>query len=1092
MKQILVLLTALLLAPLALPTSTTAQESRAQPWKRPYTGADANGAHVLGLWHFDAEDVTKDAGPRGLTGRLAGAHPVEPGKFGGGIESFAGWPVEDKQHAFVVSHHPSLSPAGAFTAEMWVNAKPELATAGLAYLLDKKYASHHDYQWMLSAPDRSGARRMMVNLGFGSNSESFATDPLQFTPGEWQHVAIVYDGAGTVRFYRNGSTVGTVSRPERRGIASGSNNLSIGDRLGSHYGGFPGFIDEVRICNRALEFSPAALELSIERTAWIRHEPSPMVRITVKNLQAEPLTDATLSLSGLSLAGQGSTAEVIELPRIDVGATHVAEKAFDTTLRPDEYELRARLKLPGDVPIEREDTLQIRLMPRPLPYRMPVVMWGIGGPAEFARELPRLKELGFNLCLGFGANLDAVWKAGQPVVADPTTDANARAIRQMLDEALANNFGIAGQLQPGYFLKRRPELARVDRQGQPYARHDCNASLPGLIEFSENVGSSVAQAYGDHPAFVAALVNSEVRDDSQVSFSDHDREAYRRHSGQEIPDEVEVKSGVLWRSLANFPANRVVPDDHPLLQYYRWFWTVGDGWNGLHTALHRGLKSTGRDDIWTWYDPTIRVPSVAGSGGEVDVLSQWTYTEPSALRVGYFCDEVFAMAAAGSRSQRVMKMTQLFWYRTTSAPKSTGTNYVASPFDDHDPDAAYISIAPMHLRGAFWSKVSRPVSGLMYHGWSSLVPTDNTHAYKYTQPDLQTEFRRLHHDVLEPLGPTLLQVPDRPGDVAYLNSFTSQMFARRGSYGYSHDEAFLTLLHAQLQPEVIFEETLLKQGLDRFKLLVLVDCDVLTASVAARISEFQKRGGVIIGDPNLAPAIKPDIVLPRFTRTKKTAEDKATILANAARLRQTLDARYQRYAECSNPEIVTRVRTTGDSDYVFVVNDHREFGTYVGQHGLVMEHGLPSQGALSIQRPDSHVYDLLANREVETVSRGSVTTWPVELGPCDGGVYLVTPRPISQLQMATPDSATRGQRCDVTITVADTTSTPVPAVIPLRVDILDPNGRLAEFSGHYGAALGVLKLQLDIASNDTPGVWQIRSRELASGKTATQYFRVLP
>ena len=236
------------------------------------------------------------------------------------------------------------------------------------------------------------------------------------------------------------------------------------------------------------------------------------------------------------------------------------------------------------------------------------------------------------------------------------------------------------------------------------------------------------------------------------------------------------------------------------LQFYRWFWTVGDGWNGLHSALHRGLKSTGRDDLWTWYDPAIRVPSIAGSGGEVDVLSQWTYTEPSPLRVGYFCDEVFAMAAASSRPQRVMKMTQLFWYRSTSAPKSTGTNHIASPFDDHDPDAAYISIAPMHLRGAFWSKVSRPVSGLMYHGWSSLVPTDNTHAYKYTQPDLQTEFRRLHREVLEPLGPTLLQVPDRQSDVAYLNSFTSQMFALRGSYGYSHDEAYLTLLHAQLQP----------------------------------------------------------------------------------------------------------------------------------------------------------------------------------------------------------------------------------------------------------------------------------------------------
>ena len=76
------------------------------------------------------------------------------------------------------------------------------------------------------------------------------------------------------------------------------------------------------------------------------------------------------------------------------------------------------------------------------------------------------------------------------------------------------------------------------------------------------------------------------------------------------------------------------------------------------------------------------------------------------------------------------------------------------------------------------------------------------------------------------------------------------------------------------------------------------------------------------------------------------------------------------------------------------------------------------------------------------------------------------------------------------ITVADSAGEPVPAVIPLRVDITDPNGRPAEYSGEYGATRGALKLQLDVATNDTPGVWQIRIRELASGWIASRYVRV--
>ncbi|MCO6457225.1 MAG: hypothetical protein J5I93_18160 [Pirellulaceae bacterium] len=1069
----------------AASAAAAAEAPLAEPWRAVYAGPDSSGRHVLGHWRFEPGAETKDSGPAGLAGKLVGAVPAAEGKFGGALESFPGWPIEDKQHALVVPHHPSLSPSGAFTVEMWVRAKPDLARTGAVYLLDKKYASLHDYQWMLGSPLASGLRPLQVNLGFGEDVESYLSDPIPLATDAWQHLAFSYDGAGTVRFFRDGSSVGKITRPARRGIAAGTHGVSIGDRLGSNYGGFPGFVDEVRICRGALEFNPASVQILAQRSAWVRGESAPALAVTVRNLQSETLRDAKLTVSGA-----GQPAQSIDIPSLESGATHEVSLSLDTSLRPDSYDLQARLHVPSDPPATCEDTLALTLVPRPLPHRMPVLMWGIGGPEAFRQELPRLKHLGFTHCLGLSADYDSIWKAEQPVPAG--SPAMIEATSRMLDLALVHDMRIAASLYAGYYLKKRPELSRVGRDGKPYARQDCNAALPGLAEFCERVGTSVARTYGGHPAFAAALINSEVRDDSQLSFSDFDRQAYRQFSGQDIPEQVQIKNGVLWSQLPGFPANRVIPDDHPILQYYRWFWTVGDGWNQLHTSLHEGLKSTGRDDIWTWYDPAIRVPSIGGSGGAVDVLGQWTYTEPSPLRVGYFCDELLAMAAASPRDQRVMKMTQLFWYRSTSAPIQSGQRHIASPFDDHDPDAAYISIAPMHLRGAFWSKLSRPISGLMYHGWSSLVPTDGSHAYKYTQPDLQTEFRRLHREVLEPLGPTLLQVPDRPSDVAYLNSFTSQMFARRGSYGYSHDEAYLTLLHAQLQPEVIFEQTLLAQGLDRYKLLVLVDCDVLTEPVAAAIQAFQRRGGIVVGDPNLAPAIQPDIVLPRFTRTRKTAEDKATILANAAGLRSALDARYERYAECTDPEIVTRVRSAGDSDYVFVVNDRREFGSYVGQHGLVMEQGLPGEGRLSVRRPAGWVYDLRSGREVSAQAAGGALAWPVQLGPCDGNLFLVTPQPIERVVIDAPATAARGSRVQVTVRITDASGRQVPALIPLELTVTDPHGRPAERTGWYGAAQGQLAIELELASNDVPGVWEVLAREAAAGTATRHYLRVLP
>jgi hypothetical protein len=1051
-----------------------------ETWQTGYTGKDASGPQVLGYWRFDHGAELADSSGKGHTLTLAGAKLAAGGKSGGALESFPGWPVEDKRHAAFAASKPTLSPKGAFTLELWLKAGADLTPDLNPVLVDKKYAAQTDYQLRLSTGDRGGARRLQVSLGFGEESANFVSDP--FTPGDaWQHVAFTYDGAGEVRFFRNGAPIGGSRKPGLGAVTSGKQVLSIGDRGGSYYAGFPGLIDEVRLCDGVLEFRPLAVEFVSERKVWRRMEKSDPVHVVVHNLAKAPASALKVRISS-----EGGAEKTVEIASLAPGASQSIEMPVDTSLRPDIYHLRARVEAAGQPPFVSEESMDFTVVARPLPNRMPVMMWGVSGPDSTREEMERLKDLGFTHCLGGGgADYDAIWAAKKAVL--PEKPDYVAKIKGMLDFALANDFGIAFTLSPGGWLKNRPDLQRIGRDGKPYpSRGDVNAALPGLAEFCQNVGASVAQTYRAFPAWQATLINTEVRDSAQVSFSEFDRDTYRKFSGGDIPAEIVSKNGVEWSKLKDFPADRVIPDDHPLLKFYRWYWTVGDGWNALHTAVHRGIHSTGRDDVWTWFDPAIRAPSIAGSGGEVDVLGQWTYTNPDPLRIGYFTDELRTLAAP--QHQRVMKMTQLFWYRSQTAPKKAGTDHIASPFDDHDPDAAYITISPMHLRESFWTKLARPIDGIMYHGWQALVPTDSTGAYRYTHPDTKEEFRRLHRDVLERLGPTLKQVGDRASDIAYLNSFTAQMFARRGSYGYSSDEAYLTLLYAQLQPEVIYDDA----PLDRFKVLVLADCDVLPASTAKRVAEFQQRGGIVIGDDNLAPAIKPDLRIPKFIRTKQAAADHATLLANAAKLRTELDAKYPRHADSSSPEAIVRCRQAGQSDYVFVVNDRREAGDYVGQHGLVMENGVPNETELSVQRGEGAVYDLVAGRKVEAAAAKGALRWPVNLGPCDGRAFLVTPKPIADVKIDLPASATRGSQTKVALRVVDAAGTAIPAVVPVEVEVFDSANRRAEFSGYYGAKDGQLDLSLDLAQNDTPGVWTIHVRELASGLERSTWFRVKP
>ncbi|MDH7570246.1 MAG: hypothetical protein QHJ73_11760, partial [Armatimonadota bacterium] len=269
-------------------------------------------------------------------------------------------------------------------------------------------------------------------------------------------------------------------------------------------------------------------------------------------------------------------------------------------------------------------------------------------------------------------------------------------------------------------------------------------------------------------------------------------------------------------------------------------------------------------------------------------------------------------------------------------------------------------------------------------------------------------------------------------------------------------------------------------------------CDVLPESVARAVAQFQRRGGIVVADEYLTPAIVPDIVVPVYRRTKKAQEDKQALQALAAQLRKELDVFYTRYGEASNPDVVVRFRQYGTSDYLFALNDRRTFGNYVGHHGLVMEKGLPHQATLTVRRPSGFVYDLVEHRAVPTKSEDGALRFDARFGPGGGRLFLITANKISGVKAAAPPSAKRGQAVSLAAAVVDAAGKPLDAVIPLELRVLDPQGRPADVSGYYGAAGGRLSVTLNLAPNDLPGTWTLQARELASGLERKTTFRVLP
>jgi hypothetical protein len=261
--------------------------------------------------------------------------------------------------------------------------------------------------------------------------------------------------------------------------------------------------------------------------------------------------------------------------------------------------------------------------------------------------------------------------------------------------------------------------------------------------------------------------------------------------------------------------------------------------------------------------------------------------------------------------------------------------------------------------------------------------------------------------------------------------------------------------------------------------------------VVDRILEFQKGGGLVIGDANLCPAIQADFTLPIFQRQKDAAADKAQLLKLAAEVRTHLDGKYRRVVDTTSPNVVPHRRRAGAADYIFLVNDAREAGDYVGQYGLVHERGVPTTAEVQLTSNATAVYDLVAHRPVpfQRDAAGSLRI-PMTLGPCDGRLLMAVPKAIAGLSVAGPEEVVRGQSWTGQIAVQDAEGKPLDAIIPLHVEIVDSEGRPSEFSGHYAAVKGTLELPLDIAANDQPGVWEVRVHELASGQSASKFFRV--
>jgi hypothetical protein len=928
-------------------------------------------------------------------------------------------------------------------------------------------------------------------LGFTNDTEKVTGPAVELESGKPVSVAFFFNAAGNVVWEFNGVRHESIMRLKGSLAPATVHKATVGDRSTSHHRPLNGTLRRVSITPCRREDVTVGI---VGRTAFVRGEKNANVKVCLNNVTGGTVEDVRMRIEQFVEEGR-----VRDSGRF-VGAIASGERreidcAVEARVRPGWNPLRVTVtgSLPSGERFSAMRMFKVGVGPC-LDDRMTVLMWGYNAPEA------TLADYGFTHGLKYMRN-------GYPHTPEST---------RVYDDAVVAGVRLTHSM-PVMFPDGRPDdrYMRKDSKGTVRTRGKNNelkspeVSNPAFFERgTRRFIQEDVQAQGGHPGFVGVLPISEERDGTFPSFNtEHLR--YKAETGRDVPPEVSgkvmsQKAGV--KTYQKRYPDGVVPNDDPALAYYRWFWKGGDGWPSYVGKIADEYRNgVARKDFFSFWDPAVRCPPIWGSGGSVDMISQWVYAVPEPMNVAGPAEEILAMSA-GRIGQKTGIMTQLICYRNQIAPK--GKKVVPEPeWVRRRPMANFPSIPPDTLQEATWSMIAKPVDAIMYHGWGTIYETGSATHYVYTNPESADRIRSLLKEVVAPLGPTLKRLGRRPPPVAVLESFTTCALGGPASWGWKAP-AITFLQRARLDPRVVFEEMILRDGLDGVKVLYAPQCMFLTPDVVAKIKEFQANGGILMADCQLLKALKADIEVPLVSfspppasdhtedvdameaaregdeRTRKgTLRAKAMMLSQVKSVRASLASRYSPPADSSSPEIVVYSRSWNGINYLFAINDHRTFGDYVGAWGLTMEKGLPYEGEVHIADDTSvkAVYELSRGGEVPFFRAGGRIRVPVKYSTNDGRLFAFLKERIASVKVDAPRSVHPGRSVRVTFTALGQDGKPVDALLPAEIRMYDAAGRELDGAGWVCLQGGVCTVDILTNIDDADGDYRVVCRDRASG-----------
>lgn len=843
-----------------------------------------------------------------------------------------------------------------------------------------------------------------------------------------------------------------------------------------------------------VECQAAEIRCELSRQTYARGEAIPLT-VTCENNSQEPFEGGYLSAS----------IERLETVQKNVPRLGAGEKLTITLSLPTR-----RVQSGRDYPLEVRWFVQDRfaakldrtftLVPARPKDPLDVWMWVYGGPLETVNKKWNItaSELGINVAGGPVFPYSPVGRQPEELLQARRKDVE-QAMRRGADVCLCLQSGVRKRdfdLLPYDQFDEEINYRGAARNGARYL----NPFDPRVAEMQNQANRLMTRTFGDFPNVRYAFIDMECVDDLSHANQNESGQSQLRKVLGFGPDEAGGHRLV---------APGVIADDDKGYRLHKYIYQSG---NGINLALQRAGDELHkiRPDVRLISDPFRSVALLDMFPG-CDIISTWTYSAPDPKLMLY---TETLRAACRPKSQIPLHVVTLVNYPGEVVPESR--------------HKGWMMMGPDRLLETTWINLSRAPQIVGYYAFDSYYNDD----FQFSMKTMET-LTRLSKEIFKPYGAFLRQLEIAPRKIAVLTSESSHLYGKSpGLLGYPNYQAthFYTVLSmAHLNADVVFDETIERNGLDQYSVLVLPKCDVLTQSVHDRIAAFQQRGGIVISDQYLGARLSDvikfafdfsyrkkvnanaiasgkiyvgegenDHLIPSEEHMKSVlgvtaAQDQVRMETYAKELRAKLHGKVDPEVFCDRHDVLLNVLQKGNVRYLVIANDRRGYDDRTGPYKAILERLIPQTVTIHVRshgKPTAVPYDLLRHAALSITPEPQGYAFQVQLGDLGGTIISLSPEAISGLKLAIPSEVKQGDALAITGKIIGKDGAVVPGVHPCRLEILNPEGKSAEYSADTCTHNGELTMQVPIAANDSEGEWSLSLTDLTSGHVARHRFTV--